>query len=215
MSPNIQRSFLDVRVLSPGKGDRFKDMKKRLKRPLAGGGAALIARAIRFGDGSIEEQFRTTTYITRRGARIPWKPTKAFGRCPAPKRTLHRTGALERAWLGQDSGSITRHSGNVLVLGVSTAKFPQAGVFQKVSGSLIRPKPGNIGARGRYKMGWALGMKCGVWISNRRLEMGLRIDPRRVGLSPRAMQRANAALRDFIISGTGNSLSALHHIISQ
>ena len=176
-------------------------MKKRMKRPLQGGGAALIARAIRFGEGSIEEQFRTTSYYSQHGARVPWKPTKPFGNRPPPKRTLHRTGALERAWLGQDPGSITRHTGNILQIGVSTAKFPHAGVFQKVSATLIRPK--TMGKRGKYKMGWKLGLTYGVWISNRRLEMGLRIDPRRLGLSPRALQRANVVLRDFIISGTG------------
>ena len=202
MSPNT--GFLDVRVLvSPRESKRFQDMKKRLKRPLQDGGAQLIARAVRFGEGSIEEQFRTTTYYSRRGARVPWKPTKPFGNRKAPKRTLYRRGNLQRAWLGQDPGSITRWSGNKLVLGVSTAKYPQAGIFQKVSASLIRPRPGNFGKRGRYKMGWKLGLTYGVWLSNRRLEMGLRVDPRRIGLSPRAIQRASSALVHFIINGTG------------
>jgi hypothetical protein len=197
--PSINRAFLDVRVLSPGRGKRFEAIKKRLKKPYQGGGATMVANAIRFGEGSIQEQFKTTTYYTRRGARVPWKPTKPFGNRPAPKRTLHRTGALERAWLGRDAASITRWSGNRLLLGVSTARFPHAGVFQKVSATLIRPK--KMGKRGRYAMGWKLGLTYGVWISNRRLEMGLRIDPRRVGVSPRAVQRANASLRDFIITG--------------
>jgi len=200
--PNVNRSFLDVRVLqSPRESKRFQDMKKRMKQPFAGGGGTLVARAMRYGDDSIEEQFRTTTYMTRRGARVPWKPTQPFGRCKPPKRTLHRSGALERAWLGHDPGSITRWSGNRLQIGVSTARFPQAGVFQKVSMTLIRPK--KMGKRGRYAMAWALGMRCGVWLSNRRLEMGLQVQPRRLGLPPAMIRRANSTLLHFIINGTG------------
>jgi hypothetical protein len=179
---------------------RFDDIQRRLRRPMANGGATIVAHIMRHGGGSVSRQFQTTTYINRTGARIPWKRTKKFGRRPPPPRTLHRTGALERAWTGTGAGSFTRHTNTRVVIGVDRSKFPHASVFQTILPTIVRPKP-PLGARGRHRMGWFLGMRFGVWLSNARLEQGLKIFPRRLGVNPEMTKRARVGLREFLITG--------------
>lgn len=185
----------------------FEKVKKRMNRPFASGGYLVAAHVMRNGSGSVSEQFRTTTYHTRGGARVSWKKTKAFGRLPAPKRTLHRTGSLEAAWTARGSGSFTAHTGTKVVIGVDSRRFPQADRLQSISATLTRPR--KKGAQGRSRMHWFLGMRFGVWISDRRLNMGLRVDPRRLGINPEMMKRVSVAMREFIRTGKASGAKSI------
>lgn len=192
---------LSVREVARGPGrrmKRFEDVQKRLKRPMRGGGHRVVAHIMRIGGGSVSDQFRTQTYFSQFGARVPWKRTKPFGTQPAPRRTLDRTGALKRAWTG-GTGSVTRHTDVKVQIGVDQTRFPQAGRLQSTSATLTRPV--HMGARGRTKMHWYLGMKLGVWISDRRLMMGLKVQPRRLGVNPEMMKRISVGMEDFLLTG--------------
>lgn len=180
---------------------RFEGIKKRMAAGMTGAGGQAVAFVMRQGEGSVENQFRRTVYLNKRGGRQPWKKTQPFGRQPAPPRTLHRTGKLEAAWTGRGRGSITVLQRRSVKIGVDTRLFPQASRFQSIGATLTRPDPSRALIRGRSPMAWFLGMQLGVWISERRLQMGLRVQPRRVGVNPVMLRRAGAVFRDYVIQG--------------
>jgi hypothetical protein len=185
--------------IRPPKGRRFEDIKKGMKSPFLGDGGTAAAKAMRRGPGSIEAQFKAQAEFPRRGGRVPWKRTKAFGNRRPPAKTLQRTGALMRAWTDQGPGALTIKGRRKIAVGVDSARFPQAVVFQRQRDTLIRAK--TIGAQGRYAMHWYLGMHLGVWISQRRLRAGLRIVPRRVSVNPDMMENVGNAVAKHLAGG--------------
>ena len=188
--------------LRPGRGRRFDEIRTRLQRPLAGRGGTIVAQVMRKGEGSVAAQFKAETELLFRGGRSPWKRTQPFGRRAAPAKTLQRTGALRRAWTGDGPGSLTMTRANRVTIGVDTARFPQAAMFQRLGLTLVRPK--QAGPRGRSAMGWFLGMRYGVWISEARLKRGLAIEGRRVSINPAMMKRVKVSLLDWIVTGTAS-----------
>jgi hypothetical protein len=85
------------------------------------------------------------------------------------------------------------------MVGVEASAFPQARVFQAKSATTVYPK--KMGKRGRYAMGWLLGMKFGVWMSNARLQKGLKIEPRRFSLGPLVRDRVKQVFSQWILKG--------------
>ncbi len=189
--------------LVEGRAKIFIDIRKRMKAPMKGGGGLVVAHIMRQGPGSVDDQFKQSSEFTDTGAQIPWKKTQPFGNRPAPAKTLIRTGRLRAAWTGRGAGALTRITAKRVMIGPDPKRFPQAGMFQRIGWTIIRPK--KMGKGGRTKMHWFLGMTYGVWISEARLKRGLRIEGRRVGVNPKMMKRASVALRDFLISGNAST----------
>lgn len=194
----MSKGILSIR-LPRSQVRRFDEIRSRLERPLAGGGGAAVAAVMRKGRGSVDAQFKAEAEFLFGGGRASWKRTKRFGNRPAPRKTLQRTGALKRAWTGEGAGSLTITRSHRVRIGVDTARFPQAAVFQRLSSTLVRPR--QMGKGGRTKMHWFLGLTYGVWISDSRLRQGLEIRPRRVSINPQMMHRASSALEAWIIRG--------------
>jgi hypothetical protein len=178
---------------------RFDEIRRRLERPLAGGGGTAVATVMRKGPGSVDAQFKAEAEFLFGGGRSPWKKTQRFGNRPAPRKTLQRSGALKRAWTGKGAGSITIRRANRVTIGVEGARFPQAPVFQSRATTIVRPR--QMGKGGRTKMHWFLGLTYGVWISDERLRRGLELRPRRVSINPLMLKRASTALLDWVIRG--------------
>jgi hypothetical protein len=194
----MTRGILRVK-LPPTQVRRFDEIRRRLERPLAGGGGQAVAAAMRKGPGSVDAQFRAEAEFLFGGGRAPWKKTGRFGNRPPPRKTLQRTGALRRAWTGKGAGSITVTRANRVTIGVDGARFPQAPVFQRRGSTFVRPR--QMGKGGRSKMHWFLGLTYGVWIPDSRLQQGLEIRPRRVSINPIMLDRAGAVLLDWIVRG--------------
>ena len=189
--------------LQPGRAAVFEEIAKRLKKPMAGGRGRVVAQKMRQGDGSIGAQFRAESEITGTGRRRRWKRTRPFGNRSAPRRTLYGRGTYEGAWLGLRSGSLTIVRDRSVAVGVSTARYPQARVFQRLRPTIVRPR--RMGPRGRWAMAWFLGLTYDVWLSNARLQRGLINYPRRVSLNPAMLRRAGVALREMLITGNAQS----------
>lgn len=175
-------------------GKRFQEMSGRLSdlRPC---GAAVVG-VMRQGPGSVGEQFEQQSENSMAG-RFPWLRTRDFGRRLAPVKTLHDKGKLESGWTG-GLGSTTTVTQNSFAVGVDSS-FPQARVFQSKGPTIVRPK--KMGKRGRYKMGWYLGLQFGVWLSNARLLQGLVIQPRRVAINETMLARVRDKITRFAVTG--------------
>ena len=195
----MTRGILNIR-LPRSQVRRFDEIRTRLECPLAGGGGAAVAAVMRKGRGSVDAQFKAEAEFLFAGGRAPWKKTKRFGSRPAPRKTLQRTGALKRAWTSGGAGSLTITRSNRVRIGVDTARFPQAVMFQRHGTTVIHPR--QMGKGGRSKMHWFLGLTFGVWISDARLRgRGIRVKGRPVSINPQMMHRASSALEAWIIRG--------------
>lgn len=195
-----------IRISGPkgGKGKIFDDIRKRLKSPLTGGGGLLVAQAMRRGPGSVDDQFRQQSTFPRGGGRIRWKKTKPFGNRPAPAMTLVRSGGLWAAWTGRGAGSVMRRSARRVVIGVDSRRFPQAGRLNAFQA--VYSKARKTGAQGKSAMHWLLGMKYGVWISDKKLRTkGLKVMPRRVSVNPIMLKRATLRLTQYMVDGHAGS----------
>ncbi len=107
-------------------------------------------RIVRGGRQMVVEEFRAESFRGPRGGFTRWPKTKPFGNRPAPQRTLHRSGRLERAW-GGGAGSVTSVTSAGAKWGVSV---PYAGFVR--SGA-------RIGVTRKMRM--FLGLSFGVWLS--------------------------------------------------
>ncbi len=184
--------------LRPGTAPVFVTIQKRMREGAKGEGGKIIAHTARFGSGSVSDQIDRARTIGYSGS-SRWPRTKRFGNRAPPARDLVRSGAYRRGWLG-GTGSITRLRRDKVTIGVDTFRFPQARVFQKRRPTRVRAK--KMGAKGRSKMGWFLGLTFDVWISDRVLfGRGLRIAPRRVALNRQIAHRSAVSFREWLITG--------------
>lgn len=167
-----------------------------------------VCRTMRFGPGSITDQFNREAEGTQFGY-IQWPRTKPFGNRPAPAKTLQRTGSLLRAWQGTGPGSLPDNNigGNTFVVGVDTTMFPGAGVFQGYAPAIVRPKK-QAKTRKGSAMRYYLGKAFGVWISEARLQSGLVIPNRRVNASPEMRARVADILARWLIGEAPNRTEA-------
>ena len=123
------------------------------------------------------------------GRPVPWRRSKPFGTKPAPRKTLHGRGHLRSAWQG-GSGSTLRIRRNRVAVGVDTTMFPQAGVFQSRTLTLIRVT---------QKMRAFLGMKYDVWLKKSRTFIV--VHPRPVGASPDMLRRVGKVFARYVETG--------------
>lgn len=121
--------------------------KKVFERPLAEGRADGPLRLLRFGPKGIEQ--RSKYRIPEQQSKA-WDRTLAFGSCSAPEKTMIRTGAYMKAWLGLGPGGMPPSTDeSVVTCGVDPKSFPQVAIHQGSREEYtIRPKtPSKTSAR--------------------------------------------------------------------
>lgn len=144
----------------------FQSIRDRLDGDLRGL-TTRLAHTMREGEGGVNEQFLRQGELKPEGGFVRWKQSKRAKKVGGF--TLIATGAYRRAWRGGE-GSITRSvpsgDGVEVIIGVDTAVFPQASVFQADGPTTIK-----------------VGLKNVERVT---------VDPRRVSVNPkmtRAMRR--------------------------
>lgn len=138
-------------------------------------------RILRFGPRGFEQQFEDSTEYRDRTS-TPWAPTKPFGNRPAPAKTMVGTGAYRSGWLGRGPGGYVNRKDNQITVGVQKTIFPQVLIHQSTKPyTIVKPKKRT--ASGDWAMCWKLGLTFGVWLSNKRLERGLKIVRRKLSVS--------------------------------
>lgn len=126
-----------------------------------------------------------------RGAK-GWKPTKAFGNRPAPRKTLQRSGALRRAYAGTGPGAVERITARRATFGVDGGVLPYAEVHRGGAGKILgadAARPARIQVT--EKMRRFLAARFGVYIRRTTREI---VIPRRphATLSPEVRTRLAA-----------------------
>ena len=178
--------------LVEGRAPRTAEIRERMQAPIpAGVKQALADRAIRKGGpGSIADQYARQAEMSRSVSSM-WKRTQPFGRQPAPKRTLHRSGALESAWTG-GPGAITDLASDPygVAVGVDTRRFPQAAMLQRQGVTMIRVTP---------KMRAYVGLTFGVWF--KRTTTRLKVEGRPVSMNREILGRARTILQRHYLRG--------------
>ncbi len=156
---------LALSVSLRGAGGIFKDVRKRVSRPLAGRAQRPVAQAMR--DSALRD-FNRGGHHGPAGGFTPWTPSQEFGECsPAAKTLGGTTGSMGRAW--KDARMIPSANGIAIV-----ARHPGMRIHKQ--GGLVKAKKRTAG--GQLAMVLFLGLKCGVWISESKALAGMRI-PRR------------------------------------
>lgn len=156
-----------------------------------------VHQTMRFGPGSISDQFAREAEAGTGGGYVAWPKTKPFGNRAAPAKTLQRSGALLSAWKGQGPGAISASTVNSFMVGVDSAIMPAAGVQQAAAPTIIRPR--KRAKNGGSAMRYFLGLTFGVWISEARLQAGLSIPPRRVAAGTEMQARVADILKRWLI----------------
>ena len=158
------------------------------------------AKILRTGTKGISHQFRDQTEY--RGAQsIPWERTKPFGTKKAPRKTMLGTKRYRTAWLG-GAGSIETIDANTVTIGVDRGAFPQVAVHQSAKPfTLIRPKRKT--KSGHWAMQFFLGLTYGVWLTNARLEKGLKVPRRRLSVSDDVKKEVAAMFRGVVMKSRG------------
>lgn len=183
MGSLISMKYVSTVPVSAGRG------RAVLTRPFYGDRGRRALGVIRFtAKDSVAAQFAQERHVD--GTTVtPWPKTKAFGNRPAPAKTLQRTGAYRRAFLGQSSQGYQKITEKAIEFGPDPAQVPHVKVFQKRGrGTRVKADPtrrveGTGPLAGRLKMVAKLGMEFGVWVSERKALKGWIIKPRRVGFS--------------------------------
>lgn len=151
-----------------------------------------VVKIMRTGPRGVSEQFRDSTEYKGNQA-LAWARTKPFGNRPAPRKTMVGRGVYRASWLGR-AGSIERITDKSVEIGVDRGLNPQVAIHQSSrSSTTIRPKART--ANGDFKMRFALGLKFGVWISKKRLALGLKVARRRVSVSSAVRKEVGKLLR--------------------
>jgi hypothetical protein len=205
---------------SLGRGARrWPKVADRLQQGLFAGIGPQLAKVIRFGEGSIQSQFQTTTAIGFHGT-VPWTRTRDFGRRRAPDRTLQPpgyppnapTGELRDAWLGENAYSISVFEPNRVLVGVDTHAKPslvRAWVFQRTDGPTVSKAIGSHRVAqgrfaGRLKMQVYLGLTYGLWFTEKfLLERGFKNPSRPVLMNPVMLRRLQKLVIQDIFKESG------------
>lgn len=192
---------LRVRFEGTGRSARpFAKFQRGAKRGMAGKTGRAVAGAMRLtATDSIQSQFRQQRTVSVAGGSA-WERTKPFGECNPPQRTLYRTGALQRAWTGQSSDSITEIRRGRVSVGAGGSVGIRAVVFQRAAPTRVRAKRRTRG--GKLAMQLALGLgPCKVWISEGKLLSGLVIPSRPVGMSRGMLRAASRVVLRSVATG--------------
>lgn len=178
-------------------------MQERVSSGIGGSLGQQIAAILRTGPGSVDEQFTRQALDSAREGRRPWDPVGDFGSRSAPSSALQRTGSLRRAWRGQHPASITQITATSVTIGVSRL-LPAAATHQY--GATVKAR--RYTSSGRPVMQLLLGMEYGIWLPRRRLERGLRIPARPVGISTTGLRRVSEAIARHIAGSSGSTGAA-------
>lgn len=220
--------------VSPGAGQPaslLRDIRRRMAAPTAGKSGAAIAKAIRTGEGSLEEQIRRRTFIDERGASHPWtEPRYVRGDLPEPAAARERV--LWDAALGRSGASITRIKDNSVAISVDEARVGQSaaalgnkivssvpyfsfvtgGFNQRRTAATAQPvKPSLSRAnfpQARWAMWWFLGLTYGLWLTDAALKRGIPTPPKNMGISPAVRRRALDSVLRYIATGQPEGTSA-------
>lgn len=174
--------FLSVRRQAfANLGKRVRAAKQVVEKPLLESRGVRAAKILRFGNKGISDQFKDQTEY-RGGQAIPWERTKDFGTRKAPRKTMQAQGDYRASWLG-GAGSLETISANSVTIGVDRGLHPQVAIHQGSASSVrVYPKKRTKGGKD-WAMRFYLGLTYGVWLTKKRIEMGLKIPRRRLSLS--------------------------------
>lgn len=176
--------------LQEGRAPRTAAIRERMLAPLPDEVIQELGGIIRVGSGSIADQYARQAEM-RKAASFPWKRTQDFGNRRAPARTLHRSGALEDAWTGRGPGGFVRRRGaRGVEVGVDSARFPQARMFQRGGITMIRVTP---------RMRALVGMEFGVWM--RRDTARVKVEGRPVAMNREILRRARRPVVSYFNHG--------------
>lgn len=189
---------------SPQTPSLLTRLSSRSRSGISGEVGQAIARIMRFGPGSVQDQFAKQSLDSIVSGRRAWPSTKPFGNRPPPSASLQRTGRTLSAWLGADGASITEVGPNSVAIGVRGSVLPQAVVHQ--TGAVVRAK--TRGPSGKLTMQIFLGKTFGVWMPEARLLAGLVIPARAVGVSAGMLNRAGVAILRNLTGQGGQDVSA-------
>ena len=160
---------------------RLRGGKKILERPLLDSRGKQAVKLLRFGTRGISDQFKDQTEYRGTGS-TPWDKTQDFGTRKAPRKTMQASGTYRAAWLG-GTGGVENISANAIEIGVDRGKFKQVAIHQGSAPFVkVYPKKRTKGGKD-WAMRFFLGLTYGVWLTKKRLEMGLKIPRRRLSVS--------------------------------
>lgn len=160
---------------------RLRGGKSVLERPLLDSRGKQAVKLLRFGTKGISDQFKDQTEYRGSGS-TPWDKTQPFGTRKAPRKTMQASGNYRAAWLG-GAGGLENISANAIEIGVDRGQFKQVAIHQGSAASVkVFPKSRTKGGKD-WKMRFFLGLTYGVWLTKKRLEMGLKIPRRRLSVS--------------------------------
>ena len=182
-----------VRVLD-GFDDTFGRYRRRLGNVSPIGGA--IAQRMRRGVGSIEDQFNSTTELSLDGARRPWKRTRSWGKYQASGKTLRRTGALFRAWMG-GTGSRQTVRKEAVAVGLHPKGIAFYGfIFQQERAMVRRVKRRRKTQKGRIRGTVTPGLLFGAFVKRQTV-----LEPRPVSVNPKMLEGVGEVVTRFIARG--------------
>ena len=211
----------------PGQGQPaavVREIQSRMRAPLAGGSGRAVAKVIRTGKGSLEEQIRRRTFLDERGAGHAWREPR-YVRGGLPEAARAREQILWDAALGRSAASITRieanrvaisvderqvgaasaELGNKIVSSVPYFTFVTGGFNVRRTAATAQPvKPSRSRAnfpQARWAMWWFLGLTFDLWLSDAALKRGIPTPPKNMGISPAVRKRALDSVLRYI--GTG------------
>ena len=160
---------------------KFRSGKAVVEKPLLDSRGKQAVKLLRFGTRGISDQFKDQTEYRGSGS-TPWDKTQDFGTRKAPRKTMQASGGYRRAWLG-GAGGVENISANAIEIGVDRGDFPRVAIHQGSASSVrVYPKKRTKGGKD-WAMRFYLGLTYGVWLTKKRLEMGLKIPRRRLSVS--------------------------------
>ncbi len=160
---------------------KFRSGKAVVEKPLLDSRGKQAVRTLRFGTRGISDQFKDQTEYRGSGS-TPWDKTQDFGTRKAPRKTMQASGGYRTAWLG-GPGGVENISANAIEIGVDRGDFPRVAIHQGSAPFVkVFPKKRTKGGKD-WAMRFFLGLTYGVWLTKKRLEMGLKIPRRRLSVS--------------------------------
>lgn len=174
---------------------------------------------------SVGREYADQAWAAPSGQRIPWKPTKPFGRAKGAgeslgqglgsSKTLIRTGRTFRGWQGRGPGAVVIVTPQTVQVGVDLTLFPGERFLRGGTGARLYPGPYISKARKlarnharwgsgpqRYAQWWLLFFKYGVTLSKATMERGLWNYARpHATNNPQLRQQIRRSVERYVLSG--------------
>lgn len=166
-------------------------IQRRLADPLEGDSGRLVVRAMRKGDGSVDDQFRRQGAMTLSGGFQAWPKTKPFGKdAKFQARTLKRTGRYLADWRGEGAGGYHVIERTRAAIGVDPSVHPQVFILMG-----NRPHARRV----TDKMRGYLAAKKGVYL--KKTTQFLITEPRPFRVNPQMLRRARHTIANYVLTG--------------